>query len=146
MTKSMGCCRNIAAIAIVSSNPKSWPGLQALVIHTLDSTMQRIGFWETRIALSTGGLSSGYCYPPFEHLGQAHFSLYFPISLPHSYSCSYSGSGPIPYSGFLLFQTSDLSSQTHNIDWLPLLSFRAFRMGRERQNGKTAKQNSITER
>ena len=89
----MGCCRNIAAIAIVSSNPKSWPGLQALVIHTLDSTMQRISFWETRIALSTGGLSSGYRYPPFEHLGQAHFSLYFPISLPHSYSCSYSGSG-----------------------------------------------------
>ena len=143
----MGCCRNIAAIAIVSSNPKSWPGLQALVIHTLDSTMQRISFWETRIALSTGGLSSGYRYPLFEHLGQAHFSLYFPISLPHSYSCSYSGSGSYSLFRFLAFlQTSDLSSQTHNIDWLLVLSFRAFRMGRERQNGKTAKQNSITER
>ena len=143
----MGCCRNIAAIAIVSSNPKSWPGLQALVIHTLDSTMQRISFWETRIALSTGGLSSGYRYPPFEHLGQAHFSLYFPISLTHSYSCSYSGSGSYSLFRFLAFpQTSDLSSQTHNIDWLLVLSFRAFRMGRERQNGKTAKQNSITER
>ena len=53
---------------------------------------------------------------------------------------------PIPYSGFLLFQTPDLSSQIHNLDWLLVLSFRAFRMGRERQNGKTAKQNSITER
>ena len=53
---------------------------------------------------------------------------------------------PIPYSGFLLFQTPDLSSQIHKIDWLLVLSFRAFRMGREIQNGKTAKQNSITER
>ena len=52
---------------------------------------------------------------------------------------------PIPYSGFLLFQTPDLSSQIHNIDWLLVLSFRAFRMGRERRNGKKAKQNSIIE-
>ena len=105
----MGSCRNIAAIAIVGSNPKSWPGLQALVIHTLDSTMQRIKFWETSIALSTGDLSSGYRYPPFKHLGRAHFYFYFPISLPRSYSCSYSGSDSYSLFRFPAFPDAQLS-------------------------------------
>ena len=55
-------------------------------------------------------LSSGYCHPPFEQLGQAHFFFYsFPVTLPVSFPFSILVLVPIPVSicdfGFLLFQT-----------------------------------------
>ena len=53
-------------------------------------------------------LSSGYCYPPFKQLGQAHFIYSFPVTLPFSFPFSILVLVPSPVSirdfGFLLFQ------------------------------------------